>query len=305
VQLRIALLAVCALTALGIAGWACGDARSQAPPLVETAGGCHLEAGVTTTGSIVSGGLQRTFRVHIPKKIPSDARLPLVLDFHGRTGSAEAQENLSGLVPQSEEHDFFLVSPDGTGPLRGWAAGSFGPGDPDDVQFTLDLLDQLAPQLCYDSTRVFATGFSNGAFMASRLACLAPDRVRAIAVVSGLDYPQDKPCISPVPVLGIHGLADTTVPFGGGDVFLYGYPGVEAALRQWAELNRCGPDAVEAPIDDLVTARWYQGCTQATGIILLKDWGHYWPGGEGSPPSRFAAAPVIWDFFAAHGAGPR
>jgi len=41
----------------------------------------------------------------------------------------------------------------------------------DDVTFTRDLIDYLKTLVNLDSTKIYATGMSNGGFMVNRLAC--------------------------------------------------------------------------------------------------------------------------------------
>jgi len=67
-----------------------------------------------------------------------------------------------------------------------------------------------------DERRVFVTGYSNGAFLASKLACVDADRIAAIAPVSGLRDPADCAPKRPVPAVTFHGTGDEWVAFTGG-----------------------------------------------------------------------------------------
>jgi polyhydroxybutyrate depolymerase len=49
----------------------------------------------------------------------------------------------------------------------------------DDVQFARDLIATLKQDYCVDPGRIYATGRSNGAFIASRLACGASGEIAA------------------------------------------------------------------------------------------------------------------------------
>jgi polyhydroxybutyrate depolymerase len=55
----------------------------------------------------------------------------------------------------------------------------------DDVAFLDALLDDLAGAYRVDPRRVFATGMSNGAMMAYRLASELSERIAAVAPVAG------------------------------------------------------------------------------------------------------------------------
>jgi len=57
------------------------------------------------------------------------------------------------------------------------------PEPPDDVAFLNQMLDQLALKYSVDTHRIYATGLSDGGFMALRAGCSMADRVAAIAAV--------------------------------------------------------------------------------------------------------------------------
>src|SRR5205085_2662198 len=97
-----------------------------------------------------------------------------------------------------------------------------------DLSFTLRLLDHLADAYCIDRARVFATGFSNGAFFSHLLGCAAADRFAAVAPVSGALTVPCAPARA-VPVLIYHGRQDDIVS-------------VDQARRArdaWVEQNGC------------------------------------------------------------------
>ncbi len=276
-------------------------------PRASKASGCGksapagVKAGATSARSLKSNGLVRVYRVHYPTKATMNTKLPVVLNFHGRYGNGADQEAYSGLAPVSDRETFLLVSPDGLGSPTGWSAGATAPGGVDDVTFVNDLLDTLEREFCIDNTRVYATGFSNGAFMASRLACVMSDRIAATAPVSGVNHPR-MACGSPVPMLAFHGSEDTVVPVDGGSIRGWHYPGAYAAMDSWSVQNQC---STETTSDDQgsYTKIVYWGCSAETAIILAAGAGHTWPGSKDNPgmgltAKDFSGADMIWSFFA-------
>ena len=255
--------------------------------------------GKTALKTITSGGMKRTFRLHVPPQAATNARLPLVLNFHGRSGTGIDQEITSGLVPISDREGFVLVSPDGTGTPMGWSAGATEPNNIDDVQFVSDILDSVSRELCIDQARVYATGFSNGAFMSSRLACAMPDRIAAVAVVGGVDYPSNL-CKSTIPVLAIHGTADDVVPIDGGIVRQWHYRGANISIDEWAANNGCRPLTSEVDLEPGVTLDAYQDCVAPTLMVRVKGATHVWPGAPGNEPgtpgTKFSAGEMVWKF---------
>jgi len=145
---------------------------------------------------------------------------------------------------------------------------------PDDVAFLGRLIRELEQTACADPHRIYATGFSGGARMASQLACDLSDTIAAIAPVSGLRFPS--PCRStrPVPVLAFHGMEDHVDPYDGHGQAYWTYGVVEAATR-WAKHDGCTSSSTSG---DLM--RW-QGC-RAGSTVELKE-GHEWPGARRCP----------------------
>lgn len=181
----------------------------------------------------------------------------VVLNFHGITSSAAAQETLSGMDALAEAERFYVVYPEGenlsypadtyVGPTGltsydadhtpAWRAGPrccpsgnttsgiapyTGTNAKNDVNFAIQILDDLAilASNAIDTKRVYATGFSNGGFMAYRLGCERPDRIAAIAVVGGsLDLDIASCAAAPngrkLPLVQFHGNNDPKVPLGG------------------------------------------------------------------------------------------
>ena len=261
-----------------------------------------VTSGKTVYRTLVSGDLKRTYRLHVPAKASTTSPMPLVLNFHGRTGNGADHELSSGLVPVSERESFLLVSPDGVGTPTGWSAGATPANSVDDVKFASDLLDTLMREFCLDASKVYATGFSNGAFMASKLACALPDRITAIAAVGGVDYLPEG-CAGRVPVLAFHGLSDPIVPAEGGLVRGWQYQGAYNALREWSGTNGCSDTATITDLAAGVTMTNYDGCAAATRLVTIDGAGHVWPGSPVTkttePVGSISAAELIWSFFSA------
>jgi polyhydroxybutyrate depolymerase len=125
----------------------------------------------------------------------------------------------SGLNAKADQAGVLAVYPDGTGSRCSyfWNAGDCcGPAvwdGVDDVAFFDALLDDLAGAYSIDRQRVLATGMSNGAMMAYRLAAELSDRIAAIAPVAGRMATEGCRPRRPVPVLHFHGTTDEFIPF--------------------------------------------------------------------------------------------
>jgi polyhydroxybutyrate depolymerase len=279
--------------------------------------GCLISStGFAESGSvplaIVAEGLTRQAFVHIPDKLSSTSP-PVVLVFHGGVRDAASAERSLGWDALADREGFLVVYPQGL-PRRGqkghtdkhlfWnSSESRFTSTADDVAFTSRLLDALTTVHAYDAKRVYATGFSNGAHMAYRLACRLSDRITAIAAVSG--SLETAPCTPevPVPLLDIHGTDDPFVKFNGGG--LLGFHAVPWTRASWAAINHCDPvpitEELRPEVDDgtRVTVARYTGCAADATIetVTIFGGGHQWPGTPNEYPYLYGERmpnPFVW-----------
>ncbi|GAA4609548.1 carboxylesterase type B/predicted esterase [Actinoplanes octamycinicus] len=258
--------------------------------------------GSTTTHTLTSGGVQRSYRLHLPDGYRQDRPTALILSFHGRTRTAEYQEQLTGMSGLPA----ILVYPQGTVGNDGqpsWQGAPYSSGA-DDVQFTSDLITQLQRDLCVDPARVYATGKSNGGGFAALLACRLAGRIAAAAPVSGAFYPQGGACnpVRPVPIIDFHGGADTTIPYAGDAT--KGLPALPDWLAGWAGRSRCRAGARSStPVAGVTRLAW-PGCAADVVHYRVDALGHTWPSttpnNDSATPTVLDATPLIWKFFREH-----
>ncbi len=320
-QVRVAV--ICILLALVIAGGGCRRLRTSgkgtSPAATQGAGTLY-----DNPRELQSGGLRRTYSVHVPPSYSGASPTPLVIAFHGHGGTGEGQEKLSHLSEAADGKGFIVAYPDGI--EHGWNDGrQSAPMNVDDVGFTRDLVAAIESRYNINRSRVFATGMSNGGFFCYRLACDAPDIFAAIAPVSALmgeDLANQNTSTTPVSVLIIEGSSDPFVPWQGGAV-AGGAGGRGNALSAadtvtfWVRLDGCSttptsetlPDT--APSDGTPVKRdAYGGGRDGTEVELytVEGGGHAWPGGWaylgqrviGRTSRDIDASTIILDFFAAH-----
>lgn len=305
------LLVSLALAGCQQGGGSSTPAGTSTPP--GTATGCGhpaTSAGQSVVATLTSGGLSRTYRLHVPVGYRSDQPVPVVFVFHGHTSTDEQQEAYSRFSPLADQQGFIAVYPQGTiGPddHTGWA--TYGQNDPtvDDVGFTRDLLNKLEATLCVDAHRIFATGISNGGGMTMLLACKLADRFAAFAPVAGAFYPIPGGCTPsrPVPILDFHGTADPLVHYDGAPRL--GFPPIPIWLQDWATRDGCtsGP-TVFFQQADVTGERWSQ--CQAAGAVShyrIDGGGHTWPGAVDVPllgmtTHTIDATTLMWQFFRQH-----
>jgi polyhydroxybutyrate depolymerase len=268
-----------------------------------------------TTRVLIYAGIERKYVLHIPVGYTATRPTPLVLAFHGIGLDSEEMIRISRLSEQADKSGFVVVYPNGTGVSKSWngghCCGEAAKNNVDDVGFVRVLFDELSAWVNIDPGRVYATGFSNGAIMAYRLACEMSDRIAAIGPVSATQILDDQRACHParsVPVIHFHGTADRLNPYEGGATSAgFKFVSVKDAIGFWAEKNACSapPQRREA---GTIQHDVYAACAQNTTIELYSIIGgeHAWPGGEavnlqiGKPTMEIFASPLMWEFFAAH-----
>jgi polyhydroxybutyrate depolymerase len=281
----------------------------------------HVSAASATdlSGTIRSGGMDRTYALHVPPGNP----VGLVLNLHGGGGTGRGQRGLTDFDAIADAHDLLVAYPDGYD--KSWADGrGVSPADRrhvDDVGFLVALAGKLQNDYGIAPGRVFVTGMSNGAFMSNRLACDRADVFAAIAPVAGtLGVGLACNPSRPVSVLEAHGTADPLVPFKGGEV--RGRGGVSHAVSangmvdRWRSADGCqgDPSAQVLPGvgDGTVVHRFDSAaCAASTEVVCyqIDSGGHTWPGGKQYLPKAIIgpttrgldASEVIAQFFLTHG----
>ena len=239
---------------------------------------------------LTSGGLQRKLRLFVPSGYDGSKRLALLLNLHGSSDNADNWAK-SSQMEQVAEGEGFVVA--GLEAVAGQWNVPPADGMPDDVKYAADAIDLVATSLCIDLTRVYASGFSGGGRMSSRLGCVIPDRITAIGPVAGVRWPG--PCAGrPVPVIAIHGLADTTNQYAGeGPEHPRWSESVEDAVLGWATKNGCN---LTKQIDDppgALSTYTYGQCQEGATVKLIRMDGveHAYP--TGTP---LYAAKEVWSF---------
>ena len=262
--------------------------------------------GQTTIGTLLVDGLNRAYRLYVPPGLDLTTPRPLVFNFHGYTSNAFQQQGYTNFDQVARNNDFLVCYPEGL--LNSWNVGwAFGTQS-DDVAFIDDLIDSLAVNYNIDLTRVYSCGMSNGGFFSYELACELPDRIAAIASVTGSMVTSHLNTCDPgraIPVMQIHGTADPTVLYGGNFLGV----GIEQLVSTWVELNGCTTPADTSIIENTNTSDQttairidYTSCDDEAEVAFYKieNGGHTWPDATvqiGVTNRDFNASEEIWRFF--------
>ena len=286
----------------------------ETPPVSEPPVGMLLLPG-DSSRSMIFEGLERSYIIHIPTGFNNSQAVPLVLVFHGLTLDGNEMIRITGFNAQSDSSGFVVVYPDGTGDKKSWngghCCGEAALRNVDDVGFVRALIEELSSLVNIDSKRVYATGFSNGAFMVYRLACELSDQIAAIAPVSATQAAEDLPACQPgrpVPIIHFHGTDDDANPYNGGVAAAgFQFTSVADAIKFWVEKDGC-PATPQQTRQGSILHDIYAPCESGATMELYTIEGgkHAWPGGEavsarmGEPTMQISATPILWEFFLSH-----
>ena len=301
----------------------------------EPSAGCQANAATFSNGQTVgfsAGGESGSYIVEGPASQPPGHPLPLVVDLHGYSETAAIQVDFTKLGTYGASKGFLTVSPQVNEPVQHWVTT---PGS-SDQKFLITLIRHLEGTLCIDSRRVYVAGYSNGAFMASALACSDASKIAAVATVAGIEATTNCKPSRRVPVIAFHGTADPFVPYQGGvGPAAKKLPAPNGSGTIGSELKSVASQGIQQndlpiPVEE---ARWAarNGCsktpntsTPARGVTLIayrcptdgavelyreNGDGHVWAGSQAMVtiasvvgPTTFAISDnqLIWEFFESH-----
>ncbi len=335
-----------------------------APPPEYTHG---LHTGWMTETSTVNSSwvFNRTFEYYIPSScnVTNNATpVPLLFSFHGLGSSGPGQIDLTKFDALADAEGFIAVYPDATAldehdsrwsdcmtannwtlpGLTGsnimWNCGAIN-GTPiaplqycagvDDVGFTADIVDWFEANYAINTSRIYATGMSNGAMFSYYLAFNLAGVFAGIGPVTGpMDLNLGNATTTPAPttVIAIRSPTDPIIPEAGEctpegrpvhmcNNFGYSTPDT---ITYWREVNNTttGPVTTVWTDDDIdgstITRSVYSEGTNGTRVVLFwetgsvggYDIGHTWPGGPqytvayyiGSVSYQIDGSAQIWKY---------
>lgn len=179
--------------------------------LVATALSAEPQAGTFPSESLTVGKEEREYRLVVPDKVDLKQPAPLVFAFHGfLIDSKDVMPRYTKLSEAAAKHGFILAYPNALD--RSWAL------TPDKMQKDLAFFDALLKKLStdylIDPERIYATGMSNGGYMAH---FVGKERSKVIAAVAchsgalGLQTLRGINAERKFPVMIIHGDKDNII----------------------------------------------------------------------------------------------
>jgi polyhydroxybutyrate depolymerase len=276
-------------------------------------------------------GQPRHYLVYVPRRPPvTGSRRPVVFMFHGTGGNGAKFLRISGWREQADATGLVAVFPTGLryrvlesgNKKTKWNSFDLAdevdlderprgypeeaPWPADDVGFVDAMVADLQAGLPVDRHRVYASGFSNGASFAARLAVERSEELAAAAFSGGGLDGVHAPA-RPIPMYATIGTRDdrvleqtsglTELPLN--PVTLLTTPPVGAFLTAHVATLGLDRDLFGASaLTHSTTVRW--PATDPTFTFgALDEVTHQYPNGRNNP-FGFALAPEFWEFFERH-----
>lgn len=267
---------------------------------------------------------KRTALVHLPKDFDPAREYPLLVVVHGAFSTAKKMEKETGFSEIADREGFIVIYPEGMGIFgfvqhwnAGHCCGKAAKDGLDDVAFLKECINKVAESVQVNKRQIFMTGFSNGGMLVYRYATEKTYDLAAIAVLGasiGGRLNQETfiwrpaPPTKPLPIMIVHGMADTTVPPEGGVSLQKGgtreYLPLQESIRFWLDANSCKTKFFrEILASERIKTKIWENCRSGSSVhaYFIEGWAHRWPGPyftKNDPGlSAFDISEKIWSFF--------
>ena len=260
--------------------------------------------------SLQHDGLTREYLLYVPSSYNSNTAVPLLFNFHGYGGTSSDHLSTADMRSLADQENFLLCYPQGSSDSYGFGhwnaalAGGDNKSSANDIGFVSAMITSISSSYQVDSTRIYACGYSNGAMMSYFLGGSMSDKIAAIGSVSGTMLEGNPDPVSPVPMINLHGTADSVLTYSGGD----GSTSTTDTLLYWATKNGASTTPVLTNLnsgDFSVEKSVYSDSNGTAWVEHYKviNGGHVWFDLDlnGSDTNQ-----LLWDFFNKHDLnGPR
>ena len=181
---------------------------------------------MANTGTTTSVSLAERFMlVYTRASLPANTCVLIVL--HGGTGNGSTMEAQTAFDDVGDTTGCIVVYPYGSAPLwmllvdtwnAGTCCGNAASIQINDVGFIRNIIAYMKLNYSIDPTKVYLVGHSNGGMMTYRYLCTRPQDIAGALIAAGALVSDRSICASPVnvPIIQVHGTADTNVPLLGG-----------------------------------------------------------------------------------------
>jgi polyhydroxybutyrate depolymerase len=258
---------------------------------------CGDAAATSDRRTVRWDGLERSYTVKAPRHVARNA--PIFMVLHLRQRQVGALPGFAALPAAARRRGYIVVTPKGVD--YSWNAGACC--DPavrrniDDVGFLRKVIADVRRDYGNLKRPVVVAGFSNGGFMAYRLAC-SGTRLASIAIVEAAAGVDHCDLAGPTDYLQVHQTGDTVVPFGGAEHPVVPgatrFPSVAETSARWREAAGCTALPTVKSKTGVQTATYHCAQGSRARVTVITGGTHGWPV---EPPGPVNATKEILSFF--------
>jgi len=240
--------------------------------------------------TISSGGTNREYILRAPDNYDNSKPYRLIIAYHWRDGNAKqvaeagnggsTDDPFYGLWDLAQNSTIF-VAPEGL--ENGWA----NTGERD-IKLTDAILDAVSADLCIDTSRIFATGFSFGAGMSYAIACARADVFRGVALYAGAQLSGCNGGTKPIAYFHTHGVGDSVLNISQGRQLRDKFVGLNGCTSQ------SPPEPAKSSGMHICTS--YQGCSAGHPLRWCAHGGDHNPTEKDSGQSKSWVPGEAWTF---------
>ena len=232
--------------------------------------------------SMTYDNVNREYLIYIPSSYDPNSATPILFAFHGFGGYSQYFINTADFRSLADQFNFIAVYPQGLICGGGTTWNTNPPGgdnkcSQDDIGFFAALLNEISGNYNIDASKVFLTGYSNGADFSYSMACYQSSLVTAIAPVSGLMPMNDSSECQPshaTSVMIFNGTIDYSRPYNG----IAGYMmSVDQTVSYWSQYNNTDSSPQTNIVGDIENYTYLTGDNNTTvDLFKIVNGDHYW-----------------------------
>ena len=224
----------------------------------------------------------REYLIYIPSSYDPNTATPILFAFHGFSGYSQYFINTADFRSLADQFNFIAVYPQGLVCGGGTTWNTNPPGgdnkcSQDDIGFFPALLNEISGNYNIDASKVFLTGYSNGADFSNSMACYQSSLVTAIAPVSGLMPMNDSSECQPshaTSVMIFNGTIDYSRPYNGIDGYMMS---VDQTVAYWSQYNNTDSSPQTNIVGDIENYTYLNGDNYTTvDLFKIINGDHYW-----------------------------
>jgi poly(3-hydroxybutyrate) depolymerase len=270
--------------------------KGKNPPRPSAGCGKDLSDLKSGTHTITSAGLSRKYIIDIPANYNKSTPYRMIFGMHMMGGNMNTVVNMNyyGLKTYADKENIpiIFVSPEGNSDNTPWRVN-----DNKDHIFFDDMFKLFTENLCVDTTRVFALGFSYGAMVTHSLSLNHQKQLRAVAAYAPANWNIYLPTNThePIAYFSTTGTNDPICKYVNSDAKKEG--GKYCVLTHLEDNGCTVPATMPTATSSTHVSSKFDGCKEGYPVIFGSFQGQHSMSEKDPGSSVNWIAKETWDFF--------